>query len=62
MRQVFDDETLSPAYHGGFAARGHLGQYIIVLPTVDMVVAHKTLPVDYETQAQYEAVNVTWVA
>lgn len=60
MWWVFDDETLSPAYHGGFAARGHFGQYIVVLPALDMVVAHKTLPVDYETQAEYEAVNVSW--
>lgn len=44
--RVFDDETLSPAYHGGFAAHGHLGQYIMVLPSVDMVVAHNTGPVD----------------
>jgi CubicO group peptidase (beta-lactamase class C family) len=60
MWWVFDDESLPPAYHGGFAARGHFGQYIVVLPAVDTVVAHKTLPVDYETQAEYEAVNVTW--
>ena len=25
-----------------------------------MVVAHKTLPVDYESPEQYNAVNVTW--
>jgi CubicO group peptidase (beta-lactamase class C family) len=60
MWWIFDDESLSAAYRGGFAARGHFGQYIVVLPAVDMVVAHKTLPVDYESPEQYNAVNVTW--
>ena len=60
MWWVMDDEQFPPAYHGGFAARGHFGQYIIVLPAVDLVIAHKTLPVRYDTPEQYEFINVTW--
>ena len=36
------EDTTGP-YHGAFTATGSFGQYITVLPEVDMVVAHKTL-------------------
>ncbi|MBT8471725.1 MAG: beta-lactamase family protein [Marinicaulis sp.] len=60
MWWVMDDAHFPPAYHGGYAARGHFGQYIVVLPAVDLVIAHKTLPVRYKTPEEYEAINVTW--
>lgn len=60
MWWVFDPAHFPEAFHGGYAARGHFGQYIVVLPAVGLVFAHKTLPVEYETPEEYEAINVTW--
>ena len=60
MWWVFDPAHFPRAFHGGYAARGHFGQYIVVLPALDMVIVHKTAPIPYETQEEYAAVNVTW--
>ena len=60
MWWVFDDDSVAPAYRGAYAGRGHFGQYLLVLPAVDMVIAHKTRAVRYETPEEYEAVRVTW--
>ena len=60
MWWVFDDAKFPEAFHGGYAARGHFGQYIVVLPALDLVITHKTRPVDYETPEEYAAINVTW--
>ncbi len=35
-------KTKEPAFKGAYTARGMMGQYITVLPALDMVVAHKT--------------------
>jgi CubicO group peptidase (beta-lactamase class C family) len=42
MWWVWDGPKASGAYEGAYTARGAYGQYITVLPAVDMVVAHKT--------------------
>ncbi|MHA7871240.1 MAG: serine hydrolase domain-containing protein [Hyphococcus sp.] len=60
MWWVFDPAHFPPAFHGGYAGRGHFGQYVVVLPALDLVIAHKTAPQAYETAEEYEAVNVTW--
>ncbi len=60
MWWVFDPKRFPKAYRDGYAARGHFGQYIVVLPGLDIVIAHKTLPVEYDTPEEYEAINVTW--
>jgi CubicO group peptidase (beta-lactamase class C family) len=39
---VFDDPTLGPEYRGAYVAHGAVGQHILVLPALDLVVAHKT--------------------
>lgn len=41
---VFDEAETGPAYRGGYAALGAYGQFIVVLPELDLVVAHKTRP------------------
>ena len=40
-----------PAYAGAYTARGAVGQFITVLPALDMVVAHKTDPADGKSVA-----------
>jgi CubicO group peptidase (beta-lactamase class C family) len=60
MWWVFDNDTVSPAYRDAYAGRGHYGQYLIVLPALDMVIAHKTEAIPYDTPEEYQAVRVTW--
>jgi CubicO group peptidase (beta-lactamase class C family) len=42
---VFDrPDRLGPAYDGAFTGLGAVGQHILVMPNLDLVVAHKTEP------------------
>jgi CubicO group peptidase (beta-lactamase class C family) len=41
---VFDGPTATGGYAGGYTAIGAVGQYITVLPALDLVIAHKTKP------------------
>ncbi|HEX7117432.1 MAG TPA: serine hydrolase [Longimicrobiales bacterium] len=41
---VFDDPSLGPAYEGAYTGLGAYGQHILVMPALDLVVAHKTRP------------------
>lgn len=41
---VFDRPELGPAYRGAFTGLGAVGQQILVMPGLDLVVAHKTRP------------------
>jgi CubicO group peptidase (beta-lactamase class C family) len=41
---VFDAPGLAPEYEGAFTALGAYGQHILVMPALDLVVAHKTEP------------------
>lgn len=43
---VFDRPELGPAYEGAYAGHGAVGQHILVMPALDLVVAHKTVPGD----------------
>ena len=38
----FDGPQPSPAYEGAYSGQGAFGQYILVMPKLDLVVAHKT--------------------
>jgi CubicO group peptidase (beta-lactamase class C family) len=44
MWWVWDDHRREGPFAGAYTARGALGQYITVLPALDLVVAHKTVP------------------
>lgn len=44
MWWVWDGEAAQGAFAGAYTGRGAYGQYITVLPALDMVVAHKTVP------------------
>ncbi len=44
MWWIWDGPKVSCAYEGAYTARGAFGQFITVIPKLDMVVAHKTLP------------------
>jgi N-acyl-D-amino-acid deacylase len=39
---IFDDPALGPEYAGAYVAHGAVGQHILVMPALDLVVAHKT--------------------
>jgi CubicO group peptidase (beta-lactamase class C family) len=41
---VWDGPNTPPAYRGAYAGLGAVGQQIAVLPALDLVVAHKTVP------------------
>ncbi len=43
---IFDDPALGPEYRGAYVAHGAVGQHILVVPALDLVVAHKTVPGD----------------
>jgi len=43
---VFDDPDQHPAYEGAYIGLGVVGQQILVVPALDLVVAHKTVPGD----------------
>jgi CubicO group peptidase (beta-lactamase class C family) len=43
---VFDRPELGAAYEGAFTGLGAVGQHILVMPALDLVVAHKTEPGD----------------
>lgn len=44
MWWIWDGEHASGPYEGAYTGVGAVGQYITVLPALDMVVAHKTVP------------------
>jgi CubicO group peptidase (beta-lactamase class C family) len=46
MTWVWDGDAAAGPYTGAFTGVGAVGQYITVLPALDMVVAHKTVPGD----------------
>ncbi len=49
---VWDGNANTGAFEGAYTGGGAIGQYITVLPKLDMVVAHKTVPA--------ETRNVSW--
>jgi hypothetical protein len=44
MWWVGEDQHRAGPFAGGYTACGAIGQYINVLPTLDIVVAHKIVP------------------
>lgn len=43
---IFDDPEQHPAYEGAYVGLGAVGQHILVVPALDLVVVHKTVPGD----------------
>jgi CubicO group peptidase (beta-lactamase class C family) len=43
---IFDDPDQHPAYEGAYIGLGAVGQHLLVVPALDLVVAHKTVPGD----------------
>ena len=52
------DEDRSP-YKGAYAGRGSYGQFLLVVPALDLVIAHKTRYQRTETTEQYHSVAVS---
>ena len=44
MWWVWDGPKVACEFDGAYTARGAFGQFITVIPKLDMVVAHKTYP------------------
>jgi len=42
MWWIYDNPRLSKAFEGAYSAQGAYGQYILVVPKLDLVIAHKT--------------------
>jgi CubicO group peptidase (beta-lactamase class C family) len=43
---IFDHPDQHPAYDGAYIGLGAVGQHLLVVPALDLVVAHKTVPGD----------------
>jgi CubicO group peptidase (beta-lactamase class C family) len=43
---IFDHPDQHPAYEGAYVGLGAIGQQILVVPALDLVIAHKTIPGD----------------
>lgn len=52
MWWVWDDHRRDGPFTGAYSARGAIGQYITVLPALDVVVAHKTVPSASQSERQ----------
>jgi len=55
MWWVWDDHHRQGPFEGAYSARGAFGQFITVLPALDLVIAHKTVP--GETNGRSRAVT-----
>lgn len=53
---VWDGSHAAGAYKGAYAGLGAVGQHIIVLPALDLVVAHKTRPGQRDSTGRARAV------
>jgi len=68
MWWVWDDQRREGPFAGAYTARGAYGQYITVLPALDVVVVHKTVPDEKATHppdvpiTQYQAILMHVVA
>ncbi|MEE8377108.1 MAG: serine hydrolase [Candidatus Aminicenantaceae bacterium] len=59
MWWVWDGPKAGPHFKGAYTASGAYGQYITVLPVLDMVIAHKTVVPPYKrrvTMGQYRGI------
>lgn len=53
MWWVWDGPNVTDAFQGAYSGRGAYGQYITIIPELDMVVAHKTVPTNQTGWADY---------
>jgi CubicO group peptidase (beta-lactamase class C family) len=58
---VFDREDLPDAYDGAYTGLGAVGQQILVMPRLDLVVAHKTQPGDGRSVSHNQFLEVVEV-
>ncbi|MDX1578261.1 MAG: serine hydrolase, partial [Gemmatimonadota bacterium] len=56
MWWIWDAPDIPRALRGAYTARGAYGQYITVIPALDMVVAHKTVPRDRTGWSDYRGI------
>ena len=56
MWWVWDGERVACPFEDAFTGRGAYGQYITVIPKLNMVVAHKTVPRDRTSWKEYKGI------
>lgn len=54
---VWDGERATHAYKGAYAGHGAIGQHIVVIPALDLVVAHKTSPGQRDSSGRTRSVS-----
>jgi hypothetical protein len=55
---VFDNPELPDVYDGAYTGLGAVGQHILVMPALDLVVAHKTEPGEGRSVSHNEFLEV----
>jgi CubicO group peptidase (beta-lactamase class C family) len=56
MWWLWDGPEIAGEYEGAYTGRGAYGQYITVIPKLDMVIAHKTAPPRQTGWGQYQGI------
>jgi CubicO group peptidase (beta-lactamase class C family) len=56
MWWLWDGPEIAEVYEGAYTGRGAYGQYITVIPKLDMVIAHKTAPPRQTNWGQYQGI------
>jgi len=62
MWWVWDDHHREGPFKGAYSARGAIGQYITVLPQLDTVIAHKTVPGNRPSGGSRDVGNIEYQA
>ncbi len=62
MWWVWDGDQVTCPFEGAYTGRGAYGQYITVIPKLNMVVAHKTVPSDRTNWREYRGILIRLVA
>jgi len=60
MWWIFDDRTAAYPYRGAYLAQGSYGQFLLVVPELDLVIVHKTRYRPINSKREYDAAAVSY--